>query len=404
MEGGAVNKFPSVCSEHFQRAKAILEHMFVSPYSLGGLAMIEDQKVRWWSVSVASEQLINPDLCNQVKSDVTELFKHQNITNVEVISCHYMYTQIPMSHPTLERYQLRVEVREVEKDEQAQKPTVVRKKKTALKKVTKEVLAEFQKPGSYEKELQLTQKLLGFNLDSCPHSSTSSENGDLDADIKFSTFKKEPPVKLIPNFSKVYFTLDNVFDYDPAEVKLYASEKKANTFFTLRRKAKKLKNQTFEQRATRNIKKFFIRTFECMATGNWRKWDSEEYEQLETTLASNQALAIYSTHFGRTDQVLDLGLVRALVLISTCPGHDNDKLLAYKRYIAQNYLISRGIVLAGNGTSVAKELLSLIAERRSLSLEYLYKLRHLTSRMGFNALDAKRFDPSSKNCHYFCKH
>lgn len=414
---------PSV--ESFEAAKLMVVSLLdTSPYSLAGLAMIQRLGQDSWSLSLVTDKYpYAPGHCSQVLTEIRELFK--DVVNIKMQDPCVMYSAHPITHASMWRFQIRIVVSTPEPQEVEEKPVAVA---TYVDPFPKKLVRRYERTPTPSDDGMSEDPLMRLTSQYQPPPQEEVFHDDASRFCAFSDDGSEytvsdgelPPLNrsvskhsIISNKSKGsesqksdYFTLENVLSFDKDEiVKKYktTNSKKLNVYFSLRRKALKAQRTPLDS-LTRIMKKILVRGLECTLTGEFSSWKRQSVRDVEPD--STAATAYVYTRM--SDKIkTDLGVLNSLSILSRCKGTDQNKKMiefnAYRRYLAQNYLLQRGINLHTElGVADAKKLLSKLAQHNKMDLRYLLSLRGYDKLIGFDPKKIGSVEP--KMSHLFCTH
>lgn len=413
--------FPLPSVENYETARSeLIATLNDTSYSLAGLAMIQKLGKDTWSLSLVTDaHPYKPETCSQVLAEIRELFK--DYTNIKLDDPSVMYAQIPVTHASMWRFQIRMSVTvpatEVEERDKVIAPGVRSLGYEQFPRVKRAPPPRSPSP-SLPDESRDPLDVLGpsdptdplYALCMSMPTDPREEFMVRDRDTKFDDI---PPIlrRMSCSTSSVsskssttseMFTVENVLSFDKTLIIQKYKEKnpkKLNIFFSLRRQALKAKKNTPQEAVLRVLKKVLVRGMEFALTGEPRPWKPKYNEKMPDTLMSTSY--VFSRMTDRTKA--DLGVARSLAIISQCKGEVSDKFNTYRRYLAQNYLLQRNVNLHTDyGKACPKQLLIQVAQYNKMSTKYYSSLKGYDHLLGFDRKKVMNIDPTLS--HQFCQH
>lgn len=422
---------PQPTKANFNEAVTIIRNVLEgTEFAFAGFALLTTESYSQWSLSLTTDKYVyEPCFCVAVGLDIDDILKENDIHNVEIINTEVMYTELPVSNQSLDRFQVRLGItnkqmlkmnfipgeREAIQASLSKPPTTFKKRakfpksnqegNSKLRSCNFEFSATFSEKDhcSAEGDLGLDAKSVSVQDDNISVSSNtpSFAKGINFEDFKASKFLEENEI-LADNasvtsnsfntidsyeeksnyYKNLYLTLKNVKSIDKDELLTYASRKKINLYFTLIRKHQRLESLTKRERILRSSRKIADRLLSFVLSGNLRPWNVEYHDNIEYCFKD----AIFEHIVEENGRQLNLSLLRAVTILSN--NHSTLQLKPNKfkilKQLSYNYLINTKIKLKTDlGDLSFSEFQRLLEEHLNVPHNYCLYARELDSRIGY---------------------
>lgn len=420
---------PQPNKANFNEAVTIIRDILEgTEFAFAGFALLMTESCSQWSLSLTTDKYVyEPCFCVAVGLDIDNLLKINDIHNVEIINTEVMYTELPVSNQSLDRFQVRMGItnkqllkmnfipgeREAIAASFNKPPTTFKKRakfpksnqegNSKLKSCNFEFSATFSEKDhcSAEGDLGLDAKSISVQDDniSVVSDTPSFAKGINFKDFKASKFLKdnqnlEDNISVTNNnsfdtldlydeksnyYKNLYLTLKNVNSVNKDELLTYASRKKINLYFTLIRKQQRLESLTKREKVLRSSRKIADRLLSFVLSGNLRPWNVEYHDNIECCFKD----AMFEHIVEENSRQLNLSLLRAVTILSN--NHTTLQLKPNKvkvlKQLSYNYLINTKVKLKTDlGNLSFSEFQRLLEDYLNVPHNYCLYARELDSR------------------------